>query len=238
MVEAQHDQAERRYPHVFRPIQVGTLSLDHRVVVPPHGGGNGSLLGSQADFEQHAALWLAKLAGGVRWLGGGPNFVRNPLPPGFEPTGVGSHGPGFFRDPRYPERIGELAARVHAGGGLLSVQMVLQGGMPARAVGHAVELRRPPHPPPVGPRRGALAGPGVRRIGRHRDRSRRGRHRAPRQPRRPGAVVPLAAHQPPGRRVRRHRRAATPVPARDRRVDPFARRRARSPSAFGSASTR
>jgi 2,4-dienoyl-CoA reductase-like NADH-dependent reductase (Old Yellow Enzyme family) len=119
-----------RYPHVFQPIQVGTLSLDHRLVVPPHGGGNGNLMGSDADFEQHAALWLSKLAGGMRWLGGGPNFVRNPLPPGFEPTGVGSHGPGFFRDPLYPRRIGELAARVHAGGGLLSVQMVLQGGMP------------------------------------------------------------------------------------------------------------
>ena len=126
----QPEDTENRYPHVFRPIQVGTLSLDHRLVVPPHGGGNGSLLGTAADFEQHAALWLAKLTGGMRWLGGGPNFVRNPLPPGFEPTGVGAHGPGFFRDPRYPERIGELAARVHAGGGLLSVQMVLQGGMP------------------------------------------------------------------------------------------------------------
>ena len=126
----QHDGVERRYPHVFRPIRVGTLSLDHRLVVPPHGGGNGSLMGTDDDFEQHAALWLAKLAGGMRWLGGGPNFVRNPLPPGFEPTGVGAHGPGFFRDPRYPARIGELATRVHAGGGLLSVQMVLQGGMP------------------------------------------------------------------------------------------------------------
>jgi 2,4-dienoyl-CoA reductase-like NADH-dependent reductase (Old Yellow Enzyme family)/thioredoxin reductase len=119
-----------RYPHVFQPIEVGTFTIDHRLVAPPHGGGNGSLIGSDADFEQHAALWLAKLAGGMRWLGGGPNFVRNPLPPGFEPTGVGAHGPGFFRDPRYPARIGELAARVHAGGGLLSVQMVLQGGMP------------------------------------------------------------------------------------------------------------
>ncbi len=125
-----HDSAEGRYPHVFRPIRVGTLSLDHRLVVPPHGGGNGGLMGSDDDFEQHAAMWLAKLAGGMRWLGGGPNYVRNPLPPGFEPTGVGAHGPGFFRDPRYGDRIGELAARVHAGGGLISVQMVLQGGMP------------------------------------------------------------------------------------------------------------
>ena len=131
MVERQQpEDAKGRYRHVFRPIRVGTLDLDHRLVVPPHGGGNGGLLGSDADFEQHAALWLAKAAGGMRWLGGGPNFVRNPLPPGFEPTGVGAHGPGFFRDSRYPGRIGELADRVHAAGGLLSVQMVLQGGMP------------------------------------------------------------------------------------------------------------
>jgi 2,4-dienoyl-CoA reductase-like NADH-dependent reductase (Old Yellow Enzyme family) len=119
-----------RYPHVFQAVEVGTIQLDHRLVVPPHGGGNGGLMGTEDDFEQHAALWLAKLAGGMRWIGGGPNYVRNPLPPGFEPTGVGAHGPGFFRDPRYPERIGELATRVHAAGGYLSVQMVLQGGMP------------------------------------------------------------------------------------------------------------
>jgi len=121
---------DRAFPHAFAPIQVGTLSLDHRMVVPPHGGGNGNLMGTEADFEQHCALWLAKLAGGMQWLGGGPHFVRNPLPPGFEPTGVGAHGPGFFRQPRYVERIGELARRVHDGGGYLSVQMVLQGGMP------------------------------------------------------------------------------------------------------------
>ncbi len=130
MVHVPVDEVAVRYPNVFEPIDVGTFRLDHRLVVPPHGGGNGNLMGTEAEFEQHAALWLAKLAGGMRWLGGGPNFVRNPLPPGFEPTGVGAHGPGFFRDPRYPARIGELAARVHAGGGLLSAQMVLQGGMP------------------------------------------------------------------------------------------------------------
>src|SRR5262245_439077 len=100
------------------------------MVVPPHGGGNGNLMGTDADFEQHCALWLAKLDGGMQWIGGGPNFVRNPLPPGFEPTGVGAHGPGFFRHPRYHDRIGELASRVHARHGYLSVQMVLQGGMP------------------------------------------------------------------------------------------------------------
>ena len=71
---------EAALTHVFRPIRVGTLSLDHRIVVPPHGGGNGNLLGSTAEFEQHFAMWLAKAHGGIQWLGGGPNFVRNPLP--------------------------------------------------------------------------------------------------------------------------------------------------------------
>ncbi len=117
-------------PAVFSPIRVGTLSLDHRLVVPPHGGGNGNLLGTDAEFEQHCALWLSKATGGMQWLGGGPNFVKNPLPVGFEPTGVGAHGPGFFRNALYPERIGEFARRIHAAGAFVSVQMVQQGGMP------------------------------------------------------------------------------------------------------------
>jgi len=116
--------------HAYQPIRVGTLQLDHRMVVPPHGGGNGNLMGSEAEFEQHCALWMAKALGGFQWLGGGPNFVKNPLPIGFEPTGVGAHGPGFFRDPRYPERIGEFARRLHEADAVVSVQMVQQGGMP------------------------------------------------------------------------------------------------------------
>ena len=74
------------FPELRHPIQVGTMALDHRIVVPPHGGGAGALLGSAAQFEQHCAHWLAKIEGGVQWIGGGPTFVRNPLPPGFEPN--------------------------------------------------------------------------------------------------------------------------------------------------------
>jgi 2,4-dienoyl-CoA reductase-like NADH-dependent reductase (Old Yellow Enzyme family)/NADPH-dependent 2,4-dienoyl-CoA reductase/sulfur reductase-like enzyme len=118
-------------PHVHRPVRVGTLSLAHRLVVPPHGGGNGNLLGTDADFEQHCALWLAKARGGMQWLGGGPNFVRNPMPVGFEPTGVGAHGPGFFRHPRYRDRLGEYLRRLHDAGAVASVQLVQQGGMPS-----------------------------------------------------------------------------------------------------------
>jgi 2,4-dienoyl-CoA reductase-like NADH-dependent reductase (Old Yellow Enzyme family)/thioredoxin reductase len=121
---------DQSFRHVTRSITVGTLSLDHRLVVPPHGGGNGNLVGTPAEFEQHCALWVAKAQGGMQWLGGGPNFVRNPLPIGFEPTSVGSHGPGFFRHPLYRERIGEFARRLHEAGAVVSVQMVQQGGMP------------------------------------------------------------------------------------------------------------
>ena len=49
-----------QYPHVFNPIKVGTLQLDHRLVVPPHGGGGGNLVGSDAEFETYSALWVAK----------------------------------------------------------------------------------------------------------------------------------------------------------------------------------
>ena len=238
MVEAQHDQAERRYPHVFRPIRGRHAQPRPPPGRAPHGGGNGSLLGTEADFEQHAALWLAKLAGGMRWLGGGPELRPQPAAARLRADRRGVARPGLL--PR------SALSGTHRRAGRPCAcrwRSALGADGPAgrhahRAVGHAVELRRPPHPPPVRPRRGALAGPGVRRVGRHRDRRRRRRHRDPRQPRRRGAVVPLAADQPPRRRVRRHRRAATPVPPRGRRVDPCRTSRARSPSACGSASTR
>ena len=116
---------------VFSPMRVGTIDLDHRLVVTPHGGGGASMMGTDDEFDRFCTMWIAKVHGGMQWIGGGPNFVRNPLPLGFEPTGVGAHGPGFFRDPRYSARIGEFASRVHGAGGFLSVQMVQQGGMPS-----------------------------------------------------------------------------------------------------------
>lgn len=113
------------------PIRVGTMALDHRLVVPPHSGGAGSLLGGAEQFELICAYWVSKVEGGMQWVGGGPQFVANPMIPGFEPTGVGAVGPGIFRHPNYGNRLGELARRVHDAGGFLSAQMVLQGGMPS-----------------------------------------------------------------------------------------------------------
>jgi 2,4-dienoyl-CoA reductase-like NADH-dependent reductase (Old Yellow Enzyme family)/thioredoxin reductase len=118
------------YPAVFTPIRVGTMSLDHRLVVPPHGGSAGTLLGGETEFEQYCQHWLAKVDGGVQWVGGRPNYVRNPLPPGFEPTGIGAHGPGLFRHPDFVPRLTRFVDLIHAAGGFVSSQFVLQGGMP------------------------------------------------------------------------------------------------------------
>lgn len=132
----------------FTPIRVGTMHLDRRLVVPPHSGGGGSLLGDEALFERHCAYWTARIRGGATWVGGGPTFVANPLIPGFEPTGVGSNGPGLFRAPNFVERMGRFMTRLHEAGGFGSVQFVQQGGMPsaptATLSGYADH--RVPHP--------------------------------------------------------------------------------------------
>jgi 2,4-dienoyl-CoA reductase-like NADH-dependent reductase (Old Yellow Enzyme family)/thioredoxin reductase len=114
----------------FTPIRVGTMQLDHRLVVPPHSGGSGRLVEDDAAFERHCAYWVARVQGGAQWVGGGPTFVANRLIPGFDPTGVGAHGPGFFRNPMFVPRMGELMRQLHDAGGYGSVQFVQQGGMP------------------------------------------------------------------------------------------------------------
>ena len=115
---------------IFTPIQVGTMSLGHRLVVPPHSGGGGALLGTEEQFERMCRYWLARVEGGMQWVGGGPVFVRNPLIPGFEPSGIGANAEGFFRHPRFVDRMGRYMDRLHSAGGFGTVQMVLQGGMP------------------------------------------------------------------------------------------------------------
>jgi 2,4-dienoyl-CoA reductase-like NADH-dependent reductase (Old Yellow Enzyme family) len=117
-------------PGIFSPIRVGTMQLGHRLVVPPHSGGGGALLGSEEQFDRMCRYWLARVEGGMQWVGGGPMFVGNPLIPGFEPSGIGSNADGFFRHPLFAGRMGRFMDRLHDAGGFGTVQMVLQGGMP------------------------------------------------------------------------------------------------------------
>jgi 2,4-dienoyl-CoA reductase-like NADH-dependent reductase (Old Yellow Enzyme family) len=39
-------------PGIFSPIRVGTMQLGHRLVVPPHSGGGGALLGTEEQFDR------------------------------------------------------------------------------------------------------------------------------------------------------------------------------------------
>lgn len=120
------------FPLTARPIRVGTMDLSSRLVVPPHSGGGGSLLGAPELFERHCAYWAARLHGGAAWVGGSPVHVGNPLVPGFEPTGVGANpGISMFRAPNFVDRMTKYMDRLHEAGGYGSAQFVLQGGMPS-----------------------------------------------------------------------------------------------------------
>ncbi len=59
--------------------------------------------------------------------------MRNPLPPGFEPAGVGASTDGTFRCPNFVANYREYVEEVHSHGAVSTIQMILQGGMPLGA---------------------------------------------------------------------------------------------------------
>jgi len=117
-----------RFAALFQPIKVGRLNLSHRITVPPHGAGN--MVGSDREFEAYKSYYVARVTGGIDWVGGGPLYVANPLPPGFEPSGLGAYGPGLLRHPRFEKRFQTLMNEIHLAGGVGTAQLVLQGGKP------------------------------------------------------------------------------------------------------------
>ncbi|MFM8390136.1 MAG: NADH:flavin oxidoreductase, partial [Actinomycetota bacterium] len=119
-----------KYLSLFQPIKVGQLNLTHRLMVPPHSAGSSGFFGNEEAYQKFVGYYVARIKGGNEWVGGGPVFVKNPLPLGFEPTGVGAHGPGHFRNPLYPDRVKRMMDAIHEAGGYGTVQMVLQGGKP------------------------------------------------------------------------------------------------------------
>jgi len=126
------DRSTTPLVRALEPISFGTINLKHRLVVPPHGGGTGSLVKDDAAYESYVAFWMQRIDDGFQWVGGGPGYVRSSLATGFEVTGVGAAGgtTGIFRTPRYRERFSAFSAKVHSAGGFANVQLVLQGGMP------------------------------------------------------------------------------------------------------------
>jgi len=117
----------------LQPITVGTMNLPHRLFVPTHGGGAGSITADDSRFDDLVNYWMARVDDGFAWIGGPTGHVKHVHIPGFEATGVGALGkePGIFRHAKFQERMGIFADRVHSKNAFLGIQLVQQGGMPS-----------------------------------------------------------------------------------------------------------
>ena len=118
------------FPHVFRPVTLGTMELRNRIMLPPHGSAIGNLLGSRADAARNIAYWRARAADGAAWVDAVRGRVRNRIVPGFEPHGYGAETAGNYRSPLFVERVAEFVAAMHAEGALVTSQLTVIGGVP------------------------------------------------------------------------------------------------------------
>lgn len=116
------------HDHLLSPYRIGSMELKNRVMLPPHGHVISPLWGSEDEAAAHVGYWRARTD--AAWVDGVSAHVRNPLVPGFEPTGVGAQIHGHFRQPYFLDRVGHLADVLHSDDTRLTVQMILQGGMP------------------------------------------------------------------------------------------------------------
>jgi 2,4-dienoyl-CoA reductase-like NADH-dependent reductase (Old Yellow Enzyme family)/thioredoxin reductase len=118
------------YERLFDPIRVGTMDLHNRITVPTHAAGVGRILGSDKDAERFIAYYVRRARGGAAWIGGSSTFLRSPLIPGYEPTGVGAVMRGSYRHPLFVERHKRYMEALHEAGACGTVQMIIQGGLP------------------------------------------------------------------------------------------------------------
>ncbi len=116
------------YQHLFTPLEVGPMTVRNRVMLPPHGHVVSSLWGSEDEARRHIQYWQGRTDAG--WVDGVSAHVRNNLAPGFEPTGVGAVVGGHVREGWFVDRVGRLTQALHAEDTRLTVQLIMQGGMP------------------------------------------------------------------------------------------------------------
>ena len=124
------DAASPHYPHLFAPVEVGTMRLRSRVMLPPHASAIGNIYGTEDEARRNIAYFEQRADAGVAWVGSLSTHLRNTVIPGFEPTGVGAATTGFFRLPYFVERVQSFCTAMHARDTTVTVQMVHQGGMP------------------------------------------------------------------------------------------------------------
>ncbi len=118
------------FERLFEPVRVGTMDLHNRILVPTHAAGVGRILGSEKDAERFIAYYVRRARGGAAWIGGSSTFLRAPVIPGYEPTGVGAVMRGSYRHPLFVERHKRYMDALHEAGACGTVQMIIQGGLP------------------------------------------------------------------------------------------------------------
>ena len=189
---------------LFEPLRVGTMDLRNRILVPTHAAGAGRILGSE---KRRRALHRVLRAPRARRRG----VDRRQL-----------DVPARAADPRLravrasaPCCAAPIATRCSSSGTRATWTRCTRPGAcgdgaddhPGRAAPRRVaggqRVRRPGRPARADARRDRRDRRGVRLVGGAGARGRARRPRAARQPRRPAPVLPLAAVQPPRRRVRR-----------------------------------
>ncbi|EHI14814.1 NADH:flavin oxidoreductase [Mycolicibacterium thermoresistibile ATCC 19527] len=111
---------------LFEPITIGPMKVKNRIMVPAHGTGIGPLEGNEQQAAAFLAYYGSKAAGGAGWVGGSNAFVRNPLPHGFEPSGLGATTLGTFRHPNFLPNFRRWMDVLHGYGAVGTVQMILR----------------------------------------------------------------------------------------------------------------
>ena len=161
------------FERLFEPVRVGTMELHNRILVPTHAAGVGRILGSEKDAERFIAYYVRRARGGAAWIGGSSTFLRSPVIPGYEPTGRRRRDARLVSPPAVRRAPQALHGRAARGGACGTVQMIIQGGLPAWRLAGGQRVRLPGRAARADARGDRRARRGVRR-------GRRGRRWRPR----------------------------------------------------------
>lgn len=118
------------FPTLLSPIQVGTMPLRNRVMMPPHTAPLGPLWGTEEQAAQNIEYIRRRCESGVAWIVNITGHIDNLFIPGFTPVGVGARTKGYFRLPIFHDRVQAYTDAIHGAGAFTTVQLVSQGGLP------------------------------------------------------------------------------------------------------------
>ena len=119
-----------RFPLLLSPIDVGTMPLRNRVMMPPHTAPLGPLWGSEDEAAQNIEYIRRRCEAGVAWIVNITGHIDNLFVPGFTPVGIGARTKGYFRLPVFHDRVQAYTEAIHGAGSFTTVQLVSQGGLP------------------------------------------------------------------------------------------------------------